>query len=143
MSAPTARGLHHVELWVGDLEQARAQWGWLLGSLGWERAQDWPEGSLWEAACGPYLVLTTPPLTAPQPHDRHRPGLNHLALCAPDRTTVDQVSQEAPERGWRQLYAERFPYAGGPEHYAAYLEDAQGFKVEVVAPRQVPATRIG
>jgi len=31
------------------------------------------------------------------------------------------------------MFGDRHPYAGGPEHYAAYLEDADGFEVEVVA----------
>jgi hypothetical protein len=31
------------------------------------------------------------------------------------------------------LFPERHPYAGGPDHYAAYLEDADGFEVELVA----------
>ncbi|WP_223911522.1 VOC family protein [Actinomyces capricornis] len=126
-------GMHHVELWVGDLPLAREQWGWLLEALGWRRAQDWPEGSLWQAGSGPYLVLTTPPLTAAQPHDRHRPGLNHLALSAVDQPTVDRLAQQCTDHGWRPLYAERYPFAGGPDHYAAYMEDSQGFKVEVVA----------
>jgi hypothetical protein len=30
------------------------------------------------------------------------------------------------------LFQDRHPYAGGPEHYAAYLEDEQGYEVELV-----------
>ena len=40
---------------------------------------------------------------------------------------------EAPEHGWRLLLAEKHPYAGGPQHYAAYLEDDAGFEIEIVA----------
>jgi hypothetical protein len=29
--------------------------------------------------------------------------------------------------------ADRYPYAGGPEHYAAYLVDRDGFEAELVA----------
>jgi probable phosphoglycerate mutase len=39
----------------------------------------------------------------------------------------------AGRRGWSLLFADRHPHAGGPEHYAAYLEDAAGFEVELVA----------
>ena len=28
-------GLHHLELWVPDLAEARRSWGWLLSELGW------------------------------------------------------------------------------------------------------------
>ena len=39
----------------------------------------------------------------------------------------------APAYGWSLMYADRHPYAGGPDHYAAYLEDAYGYEVELVA----------
>jgi hypothetical protein len=31
------------------------------------------------------------------------------------------------------MFAERYPWAGGPEHYAGYLENSDGFEVELVA----------
>jgi len=31
-------GLHHVEIWVADLGTALAEWGWLLGRLGFTLA---------------------------------------------------------------------------------------------------------
>ena len=31
------------------------------------------------------------------------------------------------------MFADRHPFAGGPDHDAAYLEDEQGFEVELVA----------
>ncbi len=40
---------------------------------------------------------------------------------------------QAPEHGWQLLFSDRHPHAGGPDTYAAYLEDADGFEVEVVA----------
>jgi len=41
VNQPVTGSLHHVELWVPDLERARQQWGWLLGELGHEQFQDW------------------------------------------------------------------------------------------------------
>ncbi|WBC17690.1 hypothetical protein O7600_13060 [Micromonospora sp. WMMA1998] len=61
--ALTVGGLHHVEVWVPDLEAASRSWGWLLG----------------------------------------------------------------------ELLPERHPHAGGPDSYAAYLTDGQGYEVELVA----------
>jgi hypothetical protein len=34
---------------------------------------------------------------------------------------------------WRELFADTHPYAGGPDHYAAYLASTDGFEVELVA----------
>ena len=33
--ALTVGALHHVEVWVPDLDADRLSWGWLLGELGW------------------------------------------------------------------------------------------------------------
>lgn len=31
------------------------------------------------------------------------------------------------------LFPDKHPYAGGPDHYAAYLSNIDGFEVELVA----------
>ncbi|MFD3661831.1 VOC family protein [Streptomyces sp. NPDC058659] len=124
--------LHHVELWVGDLESAAASFGWLLGALGYAPFQRWEGGRSWAlGAC--YLVVEQSPARTGDAHDRRRPGLNHLAFHAGDRAAVDRLAAEAPSRGWRLMFADRHPYAGGEGHYAAYLENADGFEVELVA----------
>jgi catechol 2,3-dioxygenase-like lactoylglutathione lyase family enzyme len=124
--------LHHVELWVPDLDGAIASWGWLLGQLGYAEFQSWPVGRSWRLG-DTYLVVEQSPDLSAGPHERSRPGLNHLAFHAGGRERVDALAAAAVEHGWRPLFAERYPYAGGPEHYAAYLENADGFEVELVA----------
>jgi hypothetical protein len=32
------------------------------------------------------------------------------------------------------MFADRHPYAGGPQHYAAFLQNEDGYEVEIVAP---------
>jgi hypothetical protein len=46
---------------------------------------------------------------------------------------VDELTAAAEEHGWMLMFADRHPHAGGPEHYAAYLENGDGFEVELVA----------
>jgi catechol 2,3-dioxygenase-like lactoylglutathione lyase family enzyme len=123
--------LHHVELWVPDLERAVAQWGWLLGGLGWTQFQDWPAGRSWRSGEVYLVVEQSPALTGA--HDRLRAGLNHLAFHGGDRAAVDALAAAAPAHGWSPLFADRHPWAGGPDHYAAYLENGDGFEVEIVA----------
>jgi hypothetical protein len=41
--------------------------------------------------------------------------------------------EAALKHGWVLLFDEAHPYAGGPEHYAAYLSNADGFEFELVA----------
>lgn len=39
----------------------------------------------------------------------------------------------ATEHGGDLMFGDRHPRAGDPDHYAAYLENADGFEVELVA----------
>lgn len=127
-------GFHHVELWVADLAEARAEWGWLLERVGFERMSSWPEGESWEAGSA-YLTLTTSPNLSGAQHDRRAPGVNHVAFSVDDGSEVDAVMVDASAHGWRPLYQERYPHAGGPDHYAGWLENSAGFKAEIVATR--------
>ena len=124
--------LHHVELWVPDLARAAAEWGWLLGELGYASFQQWPDGQSWRLAATYIVVERSPAMTA-QRHERSRPGLNHLAFHAGVRARVDELNDAGPAHGWTPLFAGAYPFAGGPDHYAAYLANTDGFEVELVA----------
>lgn len=124
--------VHHIELWVPDLARAVREWGWLLTRLGYQQYQDWPDGRSWWLA-DTYLVVEQSPALTAATHDRRRPGLNHLALHAGTQAEVDALTTEAPARGWSLLFGDRHPHAGGPDHYAAYLANSDGFEVELVA----------
>ena len=58
---------------------------------------------------------------------------NHLALHAGTPEQVDRLVGQAPDFGWSLLFPDRHPHAGGPDTYAAYLEDEDGFEAELVA----------
>jgi catechol 2,3-dioxygenase-like lactoylglutathione lyase family enzyme len=128
--------IHHVELWVPDLDRATATWGWLLTELGYQPFQEWPGGRSWRAG-QTYIVVEQSPARTASRHDRCRPGLNHLAFHMASREHVDKLTGEALARGWRLMFADVHPYAGGNQHYAAYLENSDGFEVELVAPALV------
>lgn len=124
--------LHHVEIWVEDLAASTASLGWLLTRLGYTANSQWANGISY--SCGDfYIVLESGPDAKKQRHDRLAPGLNHLAFQAGTRQAVDTLAAEALERGFSLMFAQLHPYAGGAQHYAAYLEDASGFEVELVA----------
>lgn len=124
--------LHHVELWVADHDRALASLGWIFARLGYVRTGTWASGSSWQGA-GEYLVLESGPDVLAGPHERTRPGLNHLAFHAGAPDDVETLTRQALENGFTLLFADRHPHAGGPDHYAAYLEDADGFEIELVA----------
>jgi RimJ/RimL family protein N-acetyltransferase/catechol 2,3-dioxygenase-like lactoylglutathione lyase family enzyme len=125
-------GVHHVELWVADLAAAEKSFGWLFGELGWHEYQRWDRGVSWRHGDSYVVVEDSPALTGER-HERTAPGINHLALHAGTRADVDRITAAASAHGWRLMFADRHPHAGGPDHYAAYLENADGFEVELVA----------
>lgn len=125
--------VHHIELWTEDLAGAEASFGWLLTRLGWEADHDpgWVDGRIWRHPTGAYVVLEQSPVVS-GPYDRLRAGLNHLALRVGTRDELDRIRERAGDHGWHEMFAERYPHAGGPDHTALYLENDQGFEVEIV-----------
>ena len=124
--------VHHVELWMPDVPAVERSLGWLLERLGWSVFQRWADGVSWRRG-SVYLVVESSPDLRPGPYRRDAAGLNHLALHAGSRADVDETAIAAADHGWRLLFADRHPYAGGPDHYAAYLEDSSGLEVELVS----------
>ena len=131
-SRPRVGPLHHVELWVPDLGRATESIGWLLVELGYAPHQQWADGRSWRLG-DTYLVIEQSPALSSTLHERCRPGLNHLAFHAGDGAALDALTRRAASHGWRLLFADRHPHAGGPDHHAAFLENADGFEVELVA----------
>lgn len=125
-------GLHHVEIWVSDESRADDAWDWFLEAVGFRCTSRWPGGESWEAG-GAYVTLTRSPNTVDAPHDRRRPGMNHIAFSLAGTGEVDRIMRDAIAHGWTPLYDDRYPHAGGPDHYAGWLENEDGFKVELVA----------
>lgn len=139
MNRPVHGTFHHVEVWVPDLARATASFGWLLEALGYTVFQDWDAGRSWKL--GPtYLVLEQSPALTADRHERCRPGLNHLAFHIRDSAAVEELATEAARHGWRLMFPDRHPHAGGEQHYAAYLENEDGFEVELVADASAGGT---
>lgn len=139
MSSAPIGTIHHVELWVPDIDRAAAQWGWLLTELGYQPFQEWTGGCSWRLA-DTYIVIEQSPDMLAEPHDRKRPGLNHLAFHAGDQAQVDALTAAAAENGWALMFADKHPHAGGPQTYAAYLSNTDGHEVELTASNPVKLT---
>ncbi|MDN5563944.1 MAG: hypothetical protein L0G49_09290, partial [Luteococcus sp.] len=60
------------------------------------------------------MLEQSPALTG-QRHDRLQPGLNHLAFTVTSRDALDALRRDAPAHGWRELFEDRYPTAGGHE----------------------------
>ncbi|WP_347693134.1 reverse transcriptase-like protein [Arthrobacter sp. Bz4] len=98
---PSGR-LHHVELWVSDLQAATASLGWLLLQLGFTARETWADGASYVGADGLYLVIEAGPDVTGELHERRRPGLNHLAFRAGSPAEVDLLARRATSHAGRQ-----------------------------------------
>lgn len=125
--------VHHIELWTADFDRFAPGLDWLLSELGWGGDDDplWHRGRSWQHPSGVYLVLEQSPDVRGS-HDRTRPGLNHLALRATDRVQLDRIRTTCHDHGWRELFGDRYPHAGGSDHTALFVENGEGFEVELV-----------
>ena len=124
--------LHHLTLWVPDLTRAETSWGWLLGELGYVVDRSVERLVLFRHPGGLAIALETSPDMVPgMLYSRMRPGLNHLAFAVSPAERLQAITEDASDHGWSLLPSDRHPIAGGA--LVAYLEDQDGFEVELVA----------
>jgi catechol 2,3-dioxygenase-like lactoylglutathione lyase family enzyme len=125
--------LHHLTLWVPDLPRAEESWSWLLGRLGYSPDRSLDTVALYRHDSGFAIALEQSSDMVPgMLYSRLRPGLNHVAFRVQPGVDLDATVKEAGDHGWSQLPVETHPIAGGAR--VAYLEDRDGFEVELVAP---------
>lgn len=126
--------LHHLTLWVPDMSRAAPSWRWLLAEIGYEleeRSTD--RVLLFRDDNGFTLVIEQSPDMVPgMLHSRFRPGLNHLALTVASAEALAGILERAGDNGWSQLPTDPHSIAG--RAHVAYIEDRDGFEVELVAP---------
>ena len=126
--------LHHVEIYVSDLQKSKEFWGWFLGLLGYKKFQEWEEGISYRLGPTYLCFVQTTDKHLPRGYNRCSTGLNHLAFHGASTDQVDWLRGLVKEKGMTILYDDKYPYASGPGYYALYFEDPDRIKVEVVAP---------
>lgn len=126
--------IHHIEIYVSNLERSAAFWGWFLSELGYKPYQQWEEGCSWKLEDTYLVFVQAKEKYMDVSYNRCRVGLNHLAFHALSRAQVDELTSGVRARGMNVLYQDQHPFAGGENYYALYFEDPDRIKVELVAP---------
>jgi catechol 2,3-dioxygenase-like lactoylglutathione lyase family enzyme len=126
--------IHHIEIYVSNLDKTIAFWGWFLDKLGYHVYQEWEKGQSWKLGEAYIVFVQTEKKYLDVPYHRCRVGLNHLAFHAKSRRQVDEITTKLKDLGVDILYTDKHPYAGGNNYYAVYFEDPDRIKVELVAP---------
>lgn len=125
--------IHHLQIWVPDLARAERSWGWLLEELGYALDRRWDHGRVWRHDDTAIVIEASPDMVPGMLHSRLRPGMNHVAFSVPGDVHLADLVGAADEHGWRRL-------DGGAGHplpadvRVVYLEDRDGFEVELIAP---------
>ena len=124
--------IHHLQLWVPDLARAELYWGWLLDRLGYRLERQWDHGRLWRGDHSAIVIEASPDMVPGMLYARLRPGMNHVAFRVDSTAALASLVGDAPAAGWKRLTDPRHPV--GSSVTVAYLEDEDGFEVELVAP---------
>lgn len=119
--------LHHLSFGVRDLALSSAFYDAVLGALGFRRVFDSDDAVGYGLVDGKDLLLLNHcPDAMPS-----GPGC-HLAFAAPSRTAVDQCHAAALRVGGRDHGAPGLRPDYGPDYYAAFLIDPDGYRIEAV-----------
>ena len=125
--------LHHLTLWVPDLGRSEPPWRWLLEELGYVLDHSLDRLLVFRHPSGMAVALEQSPDMVPgMLYSRLRPGVNHIAFRLESASVLEDIVAKAADHGWSPLPSDRHPIAGGAR--VAYLEDVDGFEVELVVP---------
>lgn len=127
--------MHHVEMNVSNLKEARLFWDDLLGQLGYTLYSEWEKGVSWIYGETYLVFVQTEERFLEAGYHRGHTGLNHLAFHVATRTDVDAWTERFRAQGIPILYEDRHPFAGGPNYYAVFAEGPDRIKVELVAKK--------
>jgi catechol 2,3-dioxygenase-like lactoylglutathione lyase family enzyme len=126
--------LHHISFAVADLERSASFYDAALPALGYVRVwSDVRPGEENQAVgygrrgCGDNFSIKLAPGTRQAPG----PGF-HLAFAAPSREAVDDFHRAALAAGGRDNGGPGLRLRYGPNYYAAFVLDPDGYRVEAV-----------
>ncbi len=115
----------HVSIGVADLQRSRAFYDAALGALGLKRLYA-DDGSLGYGASSPGWWVNS--ASAPVPANSAS-GL-HFCFAAPTRKSVDAFHAAALKQGGKDNGAPGLRESYGPNYYAAFVIDPDGYRLE-------------
>jgi len=118
----------HIDLRVTNFEKVRALYDAILPALGFSRLNEGPEDINYHRPAKnhaePFFGLMLDP--------KHRPNGSRIAFRVDSRQEVDRIANVARNAGARAFEPAETYDADHPYYYAAFFEDADGNKLEVV-----------
>lgn len=125
--------IHHIQLWVPDIARAEQSWGWLLDEVGYTMSRRWEHGFVFRQGATGIVIEASPDMVPGMLHSRLRPGMNHIAFHVDGATALQAIVDAAGAHGWTPLSGDSAHPLEGTQT-AAYLENEDGFEVELISP---------
>ncbi len=123
----------HLYLTVSDLERSERFYDRVMRALGFRKvARPLAGGDPHVHYFNRVVQISLRPAKGePRAHDPYAPGLHHLCLRVADRAAVDRVARELAARGIEVTAPASYPQYH-EDYYAAFFEDPDGIRLEVV-----------
>ncbi|MFC5631092.1 MULTISPECIES: VOC family protein [Streptococcus] len=128
--------LHHVEIYVDDLVKSRQFYDLLLPKLGYVLYQEWREGFSYKDDQHYLVFVQVEDKFASFSYHRKQVGLNHMAFSGGAPQDIERLRMTLADKGVTFLYEDAYPYAGGENYFALFLEDPNQIKIEIVANQE-------
>ncbi|BDV31232.1 VOC family protein [Microbacterium terricola] len=119
----------HLGVSVDDLPTAIAQFDPVMTALGFTR-YDADNGVSWHTEGETEFILLPASQPGTGPHRHGRVGWQHLAFAVDSRAEVDRLHEIAVDAGWSVVRAPKLYPRFNDRYYAAFLEDANGIRIE-------------
>lgn len=100
--------------------------------MGYRRVSSSDRVSAWQGPGTEIILYAATPEQRNNAHRTYDPGIHHLAFQLDNRASVAEVLKRALESGGRLLEDARLYPHYEPTYYAAFFEDPDGVKLEVM-----------
>lgn len=122
----TSGQIHHIELYVSNLERSVEFWGWILERLGYKQFQNWELGRSWILGETYIGLVQTEKQHLDVAHHRKKTGLNHIAFQV-EFAELEKIKLELVSRNIPLLYADQ------ALEEMVFVEDPDRIKIELAA----------
>lgn len=124
--------IHHIELWVPNLEKTLKFWRWILEYLGYQQYQKWDNGVSFKLGVT-YIAFEQVDKENLSQYNRKKVGLNHLAFHLGSQSEIKNLVKLLNQKGIPLLYQVQEKYLYNGENKVIHIEDPDGFEIEFVA----------
>lgn len=124
--------IHHIEIYVENLEESKKFYNLFLPLLGYELFQNWDQGFSYRYQETYIVFVQVEEKYKDSKYHRKHIGINHLAFKCFDKEIFEKIRTILQQEKIQFLYEDKYPFAGGKNHYAFYFEDVMRLKLEIV-----------